>query len=261
MMGLNLTPMVKNLLLVNVGLFLIMLFTGVDLIHILGLRYINADEFQPYQIFTHMFTHAGWGHLLLNMFALFMFGSALENIWGPKRFLAFYLICGFGAALIYSGVIYNDMHKLEVAKDTFFAQPSPENLAAFSNEYLGQVDHQLIAEFERNANDPGYISSLKRDVQAVYHKISNRPMVGASGAVFGILLGFGMLFPNTIIMLLFPPIPMKAKYFVAIFAVIELYAGVHVTPGDNVAHFAHLGGMLFGFLVIKYWQMHRNKFY
>jgi membrane associated rhomboid family serine protease len=189
-----------------------------------------------------------------------MFGPALENVWGAKRFLIYYMVCGLGAALIHSSVVYVDMRQMEVAKDAFISKPSVNNYLEFLHE-IGVKDPKTVNALDKQANDPTVIEDAKRVVLTSYNYIANVPMVGASGAVFGILLGFGMLFPNTVLMLLIPPIPIKAKYLVLIYGLLELYSGVHVIPGDNVAHFAHLGGMLFGFLLIKYWNNQRNSFY
>ncbi|GAL83755.1 protease [Sporocytophaga myxococcoides] len=256
--------MVKNLLILNIGVFLIMVFTKVDLIDIFGLRYLEATDFRPYQLFTHMFIHSGWGHLFSNMFGLFMFGPLLEKMWGSKRFLAFYMICGLGAALIYSGVEYFEMEKLNRLKLSFISSPSPESYIKFSRDALGNDDlsyPQLLNLFEKNPDNKEIIDLAKNRVISVYNKISNIPSVGASGALFGILLAFGMLFPNTELMMLFIPIPIKAKYFVAMYGIFELYSGVQRNPGDHVGHFAHLGGMLFAFLIVKYWERERNRFY
>lgn len=214
-----LPDVVKNLLIIN-GLFFLATYAaagfGVDMVRLLGLYYIDSEYFRPYQFVSHMFMHGGIMHIFSNMFALWMFGSKLENHWGPKRFLFFYFFTGLGAAFIHSTVTYFEIQNLQNA---------------------------MI--------DPGYLQAVK-----------NIPTVGASGAVFGVLLAFGMLFPNTRLMLLFPPIPIKAKYFVFFYALFELYAGVtSIHGGSNIAHFAHLGGMLFAFILIKYWNRSRNEFF
>lgn len=272
-MGNSLTPVVKNLLIINILLFIISVFVGyqfkINLNQILGLFVFSSDQFQPYQLFTHMFMHQFIGpdggiylfHILSNMFGLFMFGPSLESVWGPKRFLIFYIVCGLGAALLHVGVIYYEIYPILSARNLFMDIPTVENLANFLKAYSGSVDTNFINDYKQNLDSQGYISGMKTEVEKAFQAAISFPTFGASGAVFGILLGFGMLFPNTIIMPLFPPIPMKAKYFVMIYGALELYAGVSPTPGDSVAHFAHLGGMLFGFILIKYWQKQRNSFY
>lgn len=209
-----LPPVVKNLLILNVLFYLadISLATrGIDLSRWLGLHYFTAEQFYPFQFITYMFMHGNFSHLFFNMFALWMFGYALENYWGSKRFLVYYLVTGIGAGLIQSGV----------------------------------QAWELVPIMQ------------KYDPVSVQHYIDNIVTVGASGAVFGILLAFGMCFPNVPIYLYFF-IPIRAKWFVIIYGLIELFAGIGGTA-DGVAHFAHLGGMIFGFLLILYWKRHGNR--
>ena len=210
---------VKNLLIIN-GLFFLATLTfetlGVDLTDRFGLHFPLASSFRPYQLITYMFMHGNFMHLFFNMFALWMFGNTLENVWGPKRFLIYYLITGIGAALCHYAVVYFQM------------QP-------------------ILAEIDANVANYSELEMIRQQVL-------NAPVVvGASGSVFGILLAFGMLFPNTLLYIYFA-IPIKAKWFVVLYGAVELFSGLADVQGDNVAHFAHLGGMLFGFILIKYWQ-------
>jgi membrane associated rhomboid family serine protease len=233
-------PVVKNLIIINVLMLLvtsILQLRGIDLARILGLHYIQSPEFKPYQLVTHMFMHGGWMHLIFNMFALWMFGRVLESVWGPKRFFIYYFVTGLGAAALHSFVNYMEFQH-------YASKLDPETVRA--------VFSQGADLLQQGQNWVGPAGNL--------NMILNTPTVGASGAVFGILLGFGMLFPNTELMLLFPPIPIKAKYFVIGYGAIELFSGI-ANPGDNVAHFAHLGGMLFGFFMIKYWNKKTRNFY
>ncbi len=230
-----LPPVVKNLLIIN-GLFFLATYTlgssfRIDLNSILGLHYPLSESFSPYQMVSYMFMHGGFGHLFFNMFALWMFGNALENVWGPKRFLSYYMVTGIGAAVVQIIVTYIRIRAIESQLDPMVVQRVYEEGA----EILG-----------RNMN---YSDPLLGKLNAMI----NSTTVGASGAVFGILLAFGMLFPNSVIYLYFA-IPIKAKWFVIIYGAIELYAGIANNPTDNVAHFAHLGGMIFGFFLIKYWK-------
>lgn len=234
-------PVVKNLIIINV----IMLFVtfilnlrGLDLTRILGLFYIQSPEFKPFQIVTHMFMHGGLWHLVFNMFALWMFGRVLESVWGPRRFFIYYFVTGLGAAALHTLVNFIEFQHLAGQMDSETVQM----VMSQGTEIFSQG---------KNFSDP-QAGSL--------NLMLNIPTVGASGAVFGILLGFGMLFPNTQLMLLFPPIPIKAKYFVMGYGAIELYLGV-TQSGGNIAHFAHLGGMLFGFILIKYWNKNTRHFY
>jgi membrane associated rhomboid family serine protease len=235
-------PVVKNLIIINVLMWLATLvlgMRGIDLTRYLALHYFESPDFRPFQLVTHMFMHDSHGpwHLIFNMFALWMFGRVLESVWGPKRFFIFYFVTGLGAAVFYSFVNFIEFQYIA-------SRMSPENV-------------QMVM-----ANGAEVLNSGRNytELAGKLNLILNVPTVGASGAVFGILLGFGMLFPNTELMLLFPPIPIKAKYFVLGYGAIELFSGIANT-GDNIAHFAHLGGMLFGFILIKYWNKNSSHFY
>ncbi|HEY3369387.1 MAG TPA: rhomboid family intramembrane serine protease [Prolixibacteraceae bacterium] len=233
-------PVVKNLIIINVLMLLatyVMSMRGIDLANILGLHYFQSPEFRPYQLVTHMFMHGGFTHLLFNMFALWMFGRVLEGVWGPKRFFIFYFVTGLGAAVFYSLVNFIEFQYIA-------SRMTPEAVQDVMNNGAQILSH----------------GQNYTDLAGKLNLILNIPTVGASGAVFGILLGFGMLFPNTELMLLFPPIPIKAKYFVLGYGAIELYMGL-TQSGSDIAHFAHLGGMLFGFLMIKYWNRNTTHFY
>lgn len=236
-------PVVKNLLIINVLVYVAMIMLrsqDLDLTEYFGLHYWKSEAFYPHQLVTYMFMHSFTiTHLLFNMFAVWMFGKVLESVWGSKRFLIYYMVTGVGAGLIQLLVIYLRLMPL-------YSQLSPEDLS-----YITENGYQLLQE-GKNFTDP---------IAGKINLLLNVTTVGASGAVFGILLAFGMLFPNTELMLLFPPIPIKAKWFVIGYGAIELYSGMANNAGDNVAHFAHLGGMLFGFFMIKYWQKNSNHFY
>ncbi|MZP56343.1 MAG: rhomboid family intramembrane serine protease, partial [Bacteroidales bacterium] len=204
----------------------------------LGLYFPKSENFKPVQILTHMFMHANFWHLFFNMYALFIFGQVLENVWGPKRFLIYYLVCGLGAALTHESVIAYEYARL-------VNNITPDNLELVLNE--GSAYYEAGKVF----SDSG-MQSLQL--------LLNTPTVGASGAVFGILLAFGVLFPNTQLMIIFPPIPIKAKYFVLIYGGIELFLAF-TQPGSNIAHAAHLGGMLFGFILLRYWRKTTKTLY
>ena len=220
-----LPPVIKNLLIIN-GLLFFATFSfqkfGIDLDDLLGLHYPASPKFYPYQFISYMFMHGGFSHIFFNMFALWMFGNVLENAWGAKRFLIYYVVTGLGAALIQMLVTWYQISELQAALNQISNQPS---------FYFHEIN--LIKD-------------------AINIKI-NTPIIGASGAVFGILLAFGMMFPNTLIYLYFA-IPIKAKWFVIGYGIIELWSGLANHSGDNVAHFAHLGGMIFGFFLIIYWK-------
>ena len=211
---------------------------GTDLNSILGLYFPESDHFRSWQIVSHMFMHGGFIHLFFNMFALFMFGGVLERVWGPQRFLIYYLITGLGAAFTHEMVMW-----LQYTK----------SMTALSPQELQQI-YDSGLEVLRS----GQVYTV--DAAQTLNTILNTPTVGASGAVFGVLLAFGMLFPNTQLMLIFPPIPIRAKYFVLAYGAIELYLAV-TSPGSNIAHAAHLGGMIFGYLLIRYWRKTTKTLY
>jgi membrane associated rhomboid family serine protease len=220
--NINTRSITFNLIIVNVLAYLATIVLGDTMYELFSMFYPASPFFKPMQAITHLFMHGNIPHLFLNMFALFMFGNVLERIWGAHRFLLFYFTTGIGAMILHTG-----MQGWLIYNFTGSFYPSPD----------------LIFQFP--------------DVRAIY----NTPTVGASGAIFGILIAFGMLFPNTELMMLFIPIPIKAKYFVTIYVIIELYQGIAMTRGDNVAHFAHLGGALFGYLLVKYWNRKSDSFY
>lgn len=262
----RLTPMVKNILIINVGIFLIQSIFSLPLSQIGGLRVLFADTFAPYQFVTYMWIHGGFGHILGNMFAVFIFGPLLEQVWGPKRFLTFYLICGIGAGVLYGVVDYIEKKDLKNDAEAYMSDPNPDDFHIFILDHKSpRYNLPRLAEFSdeyyENADNPAYIQQTQDIVEDIYKTITNVPMVGASGAVFGILMAFGMLFPNTQLFLLFPPIPIKAKYLVLFYGLYELYAEFSRMPGDNIAHLAHLGGMLIAFILLKVWQQNSRRFY
>lgn len=264
----RITPMVKYILIINIGIALLQWITGLPLNDLGGLRVVFADDFAPYQFVTYMWLHSNtsmW-HLFGNMFAVFIFGPLLEQFWGPKKFITFYLICGIGAGVLFG--IADFFEKYELKKDTeaYIQNPNPEDFQIFILDHrISQRGVQELANFGdryfENPNNNDLITQSKVYVQQIYDLYSNIPMVGASGAVFGILMAFGMLFPNTQLFLLFPPIPIKAKYLVLFYGLYEVYAEFSRTAGDNIAHLAHLGGMLIAFIMIKYWQKKSGRFY
>ncbi|MEA1897056.1 MAG: rhomboid family intramembrane serine protease [Bacteroidota bacterium] len=237
------TPaVVKNLIILNILFFLatyvMQASFGLDITKYLALYLPSSEHFRPYQFISHMFMHGSLSHIFFNMFALWMFGRVLESVWGGKRFFIFYFVTGIGAALIYSLVNYIEFSVLK-------AQMSPD-----------QIDSVLREGYNAFEQGKNFVDPLMRKMNLFL----NTPTIGASGAVFGVLLGFGMLFPNTQLMLLFPPIPIKAKYFVIFYGVLELFLALS-QPGSNIAHVAHLGGMIFGYILIKYWGKQSNTFY
>lgn len=221
----SIPPVIKNLVILNALVFFAQkIFGEITVNNLFALHDVRSVFFRPHQIVTHMFMHGSLTHILFNMLALWMFGSILENLWGAKRFLIFYMLCGLGAALLHLGVLYIE---LTPVAEAFMQYPANEQQQIlYSNRFL-----------------------------------LNQATVGASGAVFGCLAAFGYLFPNSLIYVYFF-IPIKAKWFVILYAGLELWLGVQNSAGDNVAHWAHLGGALVGFLLVLYWnKRNRRHFY
>jgi membrane associated rhomboid family serine protease len=243
---------VKNLIAINIILWLASIVTPglfnrmgvkVDLNDILGMHYWASSKFNPAQLVTYMFMHGGFEHIFFNMFALYMFGGVLENLWGTKRFLFYYLLTGIGAGLVQQVFWTIEYHSVVTAL----------NEAISSNSASLLLNHQdILIRYFRMENIGSLDASALIEMKRMF---LNLPItIGASGAVFGLLLAFGWLFPDAKLLLLFFPIPIKARIFVSLYGVGELFLGVAQFSGDSVAHFAHLGGMLFGALLILYWK-------
>lgn len=219
----NMQPMTKNLLIVNFLAFVatwVLELRGIDLTSLLGLHFFLASDFHIYQFVTYMFLHGGLTHIFFNMFALWMFGNVIEQVWGPKKFIFYYICCGVGAGLVQEIVQYG----------TYMY----EGLAAYQYVNTGSVQMTTDA----------YINLWTT--------------IGASGAVYGILLAFGMIFPNERLFIIPFPFPIKAKWLIVGYIAIELFSAMSA-PGDGVAHMAHLGGMLFGWILIRYWKNHPDS--
>ncbi len=220
----NIPIVTKNLLIINVAVFLVSYFVGkaagVDnpLADTFGLHFFMASDFMPWQLVTYMFMHGGWEHIIFNMFALWMFGCVVERVWGAKKFLFYYLACGVGAGLFQ-----------EAAQFVQFWMLASDQVEGFNISMMSLVAHNSEA------------------------LLNQWTTVGASGAIYAILLAFGMIFPDDRIFIFPLPVPIKAKYFVIGYAVIELFSAM-ATTNDGVAHIAHLGGMVFGFFLIRYWR-------
>jgi membrane associated rhomboid family serine protease len=222
------TPIVLNLIIINVLVYLAQKFiTPFDVTEWGALHYFSSSLFKPHQIITNMFMHdtGGLSHILFNMFGLWMFGSVLENYLGSKRFLIFYLICGLGSALLVQLTV-------------------PYSASVFANSAAG-----LQTAATNNIDFAGVVEAYKQQYSAI----------GASGAIMGVMAAFAYLFPNTEMYVMLIPIPVKAKYVIPVFILIDLFGGLHQFAGDNIGHFAHLGGALVGFLLILYWNKNNRK--
>ncbi|MCH2043246.1 MAG: rhomboid family intramembrane serine protease [Saprospiraceae bacterium] len=235
----RLPEVTKNLLIINVLMYIAQLTFHPWMSTKLAMYPVMSEGFEPYQIITHMFMHSIQSpfHIFFNMFALFMFGRDIEYTLGAKRFLIFYLLTGLGAAFLHQFAGYMEYQYLVAELDV---------------SQVTQIDKY---GFDLLMEDKNFINPMVGDVNLAL----NRPALGASGAIYGLLAAFGMLYPNRMIMLLIPPIPMKAKYFVLIFAGMALYFGITDSQG-GVAHFAHLGGAIFGAILIFVWRKSGNRF-
>ena len=228
------TPITIHIIIINALLLLahevLKSRTGISLQNLLGLHYFEAANHHWWQYFTYMFMHNDFWHLFNNMFSIFMFGRLMEQVWGEKRFIIYYLVTGIGAAIIQQLAWRYDMG-------------------------------QIVAEVTANYPNAGftYDELIHNGIQTPsgHFFVSQLNTIGASGSVFGILLAFGMMFPNATIYLMIPPIPLKAKWLVILYGLFELTCGVYGFQ-TGIAHFAHLGGMLFGFILIQLWKQHRN---
>ncbi len=220
------TPVVLNLIIINALVFFAqMAFGGAAnetnrVFELFALHHYKSTFFRPYQLVTHMFMHGGWFHIIFNMFALWMFGTMIEKVWGPKRFLIFYLICGIGAALT--------------------------QLASYAYDF-SSVDYSNMNMYSNTA---------------LFFQSQYTSTVGASGAIMGVLAAFGYLFPNTKLFIMPIPFPVKAKWAIMGIIALDVFGGISNTPNDNIAHFAHIGGALVGFLIVLYWnKTNKQTFY
>jgi len=224
-----LPPVIKNLIILNALIFLAQTVLGTEteskIFDLFALHTWQSPLFKPWQFFTYLFLHGDFWHIFFNMYALWMFGSVLENLWGPKKFLMFYFVCGIGAALCHMIVLYYEMEPV---------------VQAFNNLSFDQ-QRQIL-------NDPNF---------RLYE-----PTLGASGAIFGCLAAFGYLFPNSLMYLMFIPVPVKAKWIVIGYIAVEIVMALKNSAGDNVAHVAHLGGAIFGLILVYFWNKNnRRTFY
>ncbi len=237
-------PVVKNLLILNVVMFIVTIIgeqQGIRMTYLLGGYVFGSPFFEPYQMVTHFFMHGGLFHIFFNMFALVIFGSVLEQVWGPKRFFIFYIATALGAFIFHQVVGYMEFKQIESA------------LIADGYDMF-EVNKRIS---ELHIQGMIFTEPLLRDYQIAI----GVPVVGASGAVYGLLAAFAYLFPNTQLMLLFPPIPVKAKWLVLFLVGIALFNSVRSQPGDNIAHLAHLGGAVVGFIIVLIWQRDKKNFY
>jgi membrane associated rhomboid family serine protease len=265
----RLTPAVKTILIINFALFLIEAFLKIPLADIFGMRVVFSSDFAIYQPFTYMWLHGGFGHIFGNMLAVFFFGPLLEQVLDTKRFMQYYLICGLGAGVLFGVADFVEKYPLKQDAEAYVENPNPDDFYTFILDHdvrnFGAYNwfeymYNLQEQYAANPGNAELRQSTLNSVNRVYQELTSINMIGASGAVFGILLAFAMFFPNQPIYIYFL-FPIKAKYLVLFYGLYELYAQFSRTPGDNIAHLAHLGGMLVGFIVLKYWQKDQRRFY
>jgi membrane associated rhomboid family serine protease len=226
-----------------------------------ALFYPGSEYFRPYQIVTHFFVHANFAHIAFNMFALYTFGSMLELVWHPKKFLFYYFFCAIGAALLHMGYSFYQISHLNGMLQDFATHPKVEQFDAFfsskTQNYFNDKGQEYIHQLRAicSAGNPDeYVRPTLQMMKQYITGQMNVPAVGASGAIFGVLLAFGMLFPNAELALIFlPMVRFKAKHFIPVLILLELFLGINNFSWDNIAHFAHLGGALFGFVLLQFW--------
>jgi membrane associated rhomboid family serine protease len=224
----------KNIIIINlilfIGTFLLQNARGINLTDYLGLHYHLASDFKPHQFITYIFMHGNIGHIFFNMFGVYIFGQVLEQVWGPKRYLVFYLLTGLGAALTQYVIMHFEIR-----------------------EVLDMVNQEINSPYT-SVQEKTYLINQK------FEYLNRHVIIGASGSLFGLLGGFGMLFPNRYLYLYFF-FPIKAKWLVIGYGVLEIVSGLRSNPGDNVAHFAHIGGLVVGVILVLIWRKNREHFY
>jgi membrane associated rhomboid family serine protease len=252
----NLPQVTKNILLLNIMFFiatLILESQGIDLVSQLGTHYINSPQFEPFQIITHFFMHANFFHILMNMWLFVMLGAYLENLWGPKRFFIFYIACALGSFALHNAIGVFQIFQL---RENLVALQIPMDAV---DSIIKNTDRSTLIEvLENYLNTNNY--PINQDFNN-YFKLCITPMVGASGAIFGVLAAFAILFPNTEFRLYFA-IPIKAKYFVGAYLLLEIYQAIENNAGDSTAHLAHIGGAIVGGALVLIWRKtDRTNFY
>lgn len=262
----NITPVVKQLLIINILFFIGSYFVPISY-DLFSLYYPESDSFKGWQLITHMFMHAPFpnvAHILFNMFALYSFGSALEHFWDGKKFLFFYISCGLGAALMHTAMNYYEIHSL-LSDVSSLKLSSSEIHLLLNADYSALFDDkgQMMAGEINSILEKAHCSQQQFNTLVQASMISKAPMLGASGAVYGLLVAFAYMFPNAELGLMFIPIPIKAKYFVPGILAVDLFLGfkgssIFGAGSTGIAHFAHVGGAITGFLMMWFWR--KNQF-
>ncbi len=266
-MNFSLSPVVRVLLIINFAVFGLQLVTyeAAPMVYLyisnyFSLNYVESKYFYPFQFITYMFLHGDLMHIISNMFGLFMFGPLLEGILGSRKFFLLYMIAGMGAGLLNMGILFLENRQLEADCNQYLKDPNPIGYVHFLSEHYPKWNYdngvaKSVDYFDAHPNQPEESIAFIKEIYD--YKTSGRT-VGASGAVFALLVAFAMIFPNLELFLLFFPFPIKAKYFVTIYVLYEIYAGLGYAGNSNIAHFAHVSGALVGFLMIRYWKIPRR---
>ncbi|WP_296637330.1 rhomboid family intramembrane serine protease [Polaribacter sp.] len=240
----KLTDAIKHLIIINVIVFIAPQLLQLDFTNVLALHFPKNENFGFWQYFTHLFMHGSFAHILFNMYGLWAFGTPLEQMWGEKKFLFFYFSAGLGAGLIYSLVNYCQFSSL---------------FDLFTNAGLSNLEISSILK-SGSTNDPRVINAVTQEEFNKITSLYNTPAVGASGAVYGVLVAFGLYFKDAKLALLFFPVPIAAKYFIPIMIIGDLFFGMTKYSVGNIAHFAHVGGALIGFIIAYYWKNNQFKY-
>jgi membrane associated rhomboid family serine protease len=258
MNSLKITPVVRNLLLINVIVFLLQAMATINLPQYFALWYFESSKFEVWQFITYMFLHGNEFHLLSNILGLIMIGPWIERVLGSQRFLTFYMLCGIGAGFLNYAIFFAEVKVQMTGIEKVKQNPTEQNFIQYYSTYHRQMyekNPDKIQEILEKAGAKVCLEVIENDYK---HRMEVYSVVGASGAIFGILMAFMLIFPNVELMLLFFPIPIKAKYLITIYILYELWQGVYYSEASNVAHFAHLGGALIAFILIKIWKIRRQ---
>jgi membrane associated rhomboid family serine protease len=260
----SLPPVTKNILIINIVVFIIdqvLTKLGIGITGYLALFNFKSQFFNPFQLVSHMFMHGSIAHIFFNMFGVFMFGRVIESVVGSKKFFILYMLSGLGAALLQLTITNFQIQALQNTVLAFNNTPTPDAFWAIIHKYDYAINGNLKAMAQawyENPDNLQYLEQAKLFLVQLVKFVTDVPLVGASGAVFGVLVAFAMMFPNVELMIIFFPVPIKAKYLIPGYAVLELFQGVAQFRGDNIAHYAHLGGAIVGFFIVRYWK--KNQF-
>jgi membrane associated rhomboid family serine protease len=259
----QLTPIVRAIFILIITVFLIQYLFGVDFVSVFGLRCVLSKNFAVYQYITHLFIHLGFIHLIGTVFALISFGPILEQTFGSRDFVIFLIVTGLGAALLSSYVHYAAINRISLLYYDYTLYPTPSNFEHYISRFTPRVYelyYQFLRNFYSNPKDLAFIEKSKSIAHDLVFLKMDMPIVGASGIIYGLLMGFAILFPNAELLMLFFPIPIKAKYFVGFYCLYELYSSIHESSIDSLVHFTHLGGAIFAYLFVKIWERKQENY-